>query len=591
MVGPVRAPAGVRSGHGPGGNPDRMNGHLAQRALSDVLADVQRRQASGVLRIQKDATTRQMFIDAGIMIRFAVSTLPTESITALFRDKGAVTDEQLRQATAAKLPEELLGTTITRLGLITRETLAELTREHIHRVVLGALAMRDGTYEFQAGALPFREQLDGGLSMPEILLEWARALPDADAIRRRFGSLEGRVMMSPRPPEGYQKIKLNPAEGFIMSRVDGRTSVGEICMVSPMGDDTTLRALFGLALAGILEMPEGAVEIPVQPAAPMPRPTAVPGAAAPAPSPAVAAARAPTNGGAVATAPQTGAKPGPAAPRSGARPAGFAKPAGARAGTSHPARRPAPPTAKHRVTSIVERVRPATPAELETEMLQRFEQMRDQDLYQVLGVASGSSPDDVRRAYYGLAKKFHPDKFTREDMKAKAEKVFAHITEAYSTLSNSETRAKYDEDQAIRKGAHTQEKKVDSGDMAHMNFKHGREMFDKGKIGEAISFLQNACDQDPSKAEHFHYLALAQSRNPRWKKDAEENFLKAIERDPTNAEIFAQLGSLYAKGGLHSKARDMFKKALQWDPASQEALDGLAQEDGGRKGILGMFKK
>jgi len=52
-----------------------MNGHLAQRALSDVLADVQRRQASGVLRIQKDATTRQIFIDVGVMIRFAVSTL------------------------------------------------------------------------------------------------------------------------------------------------------------------------------------------------------------------------------------------------------------------------------------------------------------------------------------------------------------------------------------------------------------------------------------------------------------------------------------------------------------------------------------
>src|SRR6266581_1349956 len=566
MVGPVRTPAGVRSGRGPGGSPDRMNGDLAQRALIDVLADVQRRQASGVLRIQKDATTRQIFIDAGIMIRFAVSTLPTESITALFRTRGALTDEQLRQATAAKLQDELLGTTIARLGLITKENLAELTREHIHRVVLGALAMREGTYEFQAGALPFREQLDGGLSTPEILLEWVRALPDAEAIR------------------------LNPAEGFIMSRVDGRTSAAEICMVSPMGEDTTLRALFGLALAGILTMPEGAVEIPLHPAAPAPRPATAPRTTAPASSPAVGAARAPTNGGAAA-APQTGTKHGPSAPRPGARPGGLAKPVGARAGASHPARRPAPSTAPRRVTSLIERVRPATPAELESEMLQRFEQMRDQDLYQVLGVATGSPSDDVRRAYYGLAKKFHPDKFTREEMKAKAEKVFAHITEAYSTLSNAETRRKYDDDQAIRKGSHAQEKKADGGDMAHMNFKHGREMFDKGKLGEAISFLQNACDQDPSKAEHFHYLALAQSRNPRWKKDAEENFLKAIDRDPTNADIYAQLGSLYAKGGLHSKARDMFKKALQWDPASQEALDGLAHEDAGRKGILGMFKK
>ena len=147
------------------------------------------------------------------------------------------------------------------------------------------------------------------------------------------------------------------------------------------------------------------------------------------------------------------------------------------------------------------------------------------------------------------------------------------------------------EDQAIRKSSHAPEKKQDPGELARINFKHGKDMFDKGRIGEAITFLQNACDQDPSKAEHFHCLAIAQGKNPRWKKDAEENFLKAIEKDPMNAEMYAHLGSLYARGGLHSKARDMFKKALQWDPANQEAQEGLAQEEGGRKGLLGMFKK
>ncbi|OLD66689.1 MAG: hypothetical protein AUI52_03160 [Acidobacteria bacterium 13_1_40CM_2_68_10] len=572
-----------------------MNGTLAHRAAGDVLAEIQRRQASGILRLQKDATTRQIFIDAGVMIRFAVSTLPNESITALFRDKGGVTEEQVRQATTTKQPQELLGTTLVRLGSLSRETLADLTREHIHRVVVGALAMRDGAYEFQAGALPFREQLDGGLEVPEILLEWARALPDIDSIRKRFGSLEARVTMSPRPPEGYQKVPLNPAEGYIMSRVDGRTSVGEICMVSPMGEETTLRALFGLALAGILEMPHDTATDPVRPTAPAARAAPVRPApdarrsppdthetlARPAPVPsAVAPSRVPANGGATAPASQAGATPAPRV-----------KPAAQTGATAHPVRRAGPPAAKRRVTSITERVRPSTTPDLEAEMLRRFEQMREQDLYQVLGVLSTATGNDIRHAYYGLAKKFHPDKFTREDLKAKAEKVFAHITEAYSTLTNTEGRRKYDEDQALRKSGHSQEKKVDSGDMARMNFRHGKDMFDKGKFGEAISFLQNACDQDPSKAEHFHYLAMAQSRNPRWKRDAEENFLRALEHDPTNAEIYAHLGSLYAKGGLHSKARDMFKKALQWDSANEEAQVGLAQGDGGRKGILGMFKK
>jgi len=239
-----------------------MNGTLTQRSPSDVLAEVQRRQASGILRFQNGATTRQLFIDAGYMIRFAVSTLSNESITALFRDKGGVTEAQVKEATAAKEAAELLAPTLVRLGILSKDTLTQLTREHIHRVTLGALAAREGSFEFQAGALPFREQLDGGLSSAEILLEWARAFPEIDWIRRRFGSVDARIQMSGRPPEGYQKVPLNPAEGYIMSRVDGRASAGEICMVSPMGEETTLRALFGLALSGILEMPEGSVEIP-----------------------------------------------------------------------------------------------------------------------------------------------------------------------------------------------------------------------------------------------------------------------------------------------------------------------------------------
>jgi len=565
-----------------------MNGSLAQRSPSDVLAEVQRRQASGILKFRSDATTlRQLFIDAGIMIRFAVSTLPTESITMLFRDKGGVTETHVKEATAAKQKDELLGTTLVRLGVLSKEKLLELTREHIHRVTLGVLALRQGDFEFQAGALPFREQLDGGLSSAEILLEWARVFPEIDWIRRRFGPADARVQMSGRPPEGYQSVPLNPAEGYIMSRVDGRATAGEICMVSPMGEETTLRALFGLALSGILDMPEGAVEIP---------PPAPPAGAASRPV-AVAAARTPTNGGATAAeAPRHAASQTAPRPAAGTRPAGH--PGASRPGAPGTPARPgaratgsAPPTAPRRVTSITERVRPATTPDLEAEMLQRYERLRAQDLYEVLGVASTATVTEIRHAYYALAKKFHPDKFTREEMKTKAEKVFAHITEAYSTLTADEPRRRYDEDQALRKSGHAQEKKTDGGEVARMNFKHGKDMFDKGRFGEAIPFLQNACDQEPSKPEHFHYLAMAQSRNPRWKKDAEENFLKAIERDPTNSEIYAQLGSLYARGGLHSKAREMFKKALQWDPANAEAAEGLAQEEGGKKGLLGMFHK
>jgi curved DNA-binding protein CbpA len=589
-----------------------MKGTVAQRSPFDLLSEIQRRQASGILRLQKGETVRQIFIDAGVMIRFAASTLPAESMTSLFKAKGGITDDQARAAAAAKAGHELLGTTLVRLGFMSRQTLTDLTEEHIRHVLGGAAALTEGEYEFQQGALPFREQLDGGLATAEALLEWARSIPDVEWIRRRLGSPDARVRLSNRPPEAYQQVPLNPSEGYTMSRVDGTATLREICIVSPMGEETTLRALFGLAMAGILEVPDTAAAAPA-PAAPggrAPRPAA-PGAVAPqAPRPQTA----PPRPAAAAPAPPAIAAPAPAAaPRGAAPTAAPATPKGAtapRAPSSTAAGRPAgarphpgvapgrtpgnggaPRSAPPRkVTAVKERVRPATSPDLESEMLQRFERMRDQDLYQVLEVPGTAPADDVRRAYYGLAKRFHPDKFTREDFKAKAEKVFGHITEAYSTLSHPEARKKYDEDQAMRRTPKPQEKAADGHELARLNFKHGKDQYDRGRFGEALSFFQNACDQDPSKAEYFYYLAMTQSRNPRWKKDAEVNFLKALEIDPSNAEYYAHLGSLYLKGGLHAKAREMFKKALEWDPAHAVALEGLAAEDG-RKGVFGMFKK
>jgi curved DNA-binding protein CbpA len=551
-----------------------MQGNFAGRSPADVLCDVQRRKASGILRLQQGTGTRQLFIDAGVMIRFAASTHPSESMTKLFKDRGGITDQQLREANTAKRPDELMGTILSRLGFLTRQQLIELTQEHIRRVAHGAMLQTDGAFEFQQGGLPFREQLDSGLSTAQLLLEWSRDIADMEGIRKRLGSLETPARLSPQPPEGYQSVPLNPAEGYTMSRVDGTATMREICIVSPMGEETTLRALFGLMVAGILD----AKGTPLSGA----EKASAPAASAPAGKPAAPAA-------AGAKRPGSLGKPG--------RPTGLRRPTGAvlrgRAPGNGGAPRPQRAVAARKVVNIRERVRPATTPELEQEMLARFEKLNESDLYSVLGVLQGSTTEDIRRAYYGLAKQFHPDKFTREELKVKAEKVFAHITQAYSTLENPEGRSKYDEELALRSSTKDR-KTVDTADIAKMNFKTGKEHYDNGRFAESLSFFQNACDQDPKRAEYWRYLGLTQSKNPRWKKDAADSLLRAIGIDPTDADTYAQLGALYARGRLASKAREMYQKALQWNPdqaLAREGLESLDGADGGKKGLLGIFKK
>jgi len=66
--------------------------------------------------------------------------------------------------------------------------------------------------------------------------------------------------------------------------------------------------------------------------------------------------------------------------------------------------------------------------------------MAKRDYYEVLGVPRSASPDELKSAFRGLARKFHPDVSDDPD----AEEKFKEINEAYAVLSDNEKRASYD---------------------------------------------------------------------------------------------------------------------------------------------------
>uniref|UniRef100_A0A8C9ZUN1 DnaJ homolog subfamily A member 3, mitochondrial n=1 Tax=Sander lucioperca TaxID=283035 RepID=A0A8C9ZUN1_SANLU len=64
-----------------------------------------------------------------------------------------------------------------------------------------------------------------------------------------------------------------------------------------------------------------------------------------------------------------------------------------------------------------------------------------QDLYQILGVSRTASQKEIKKAYYQMAKKYHPDT-NKDDPQAKEK--FAQLAEAYEILSDEGKRKQYD---------------------------------------------------------------------------------------------------------------------------------------------------
>ncbi len=120
------------------------------------------------------------------------------------------------------------------------------------------------------------------------------------------------------------------------------------------------------------------------------------------------------------------------------------------------------------------------------------------DYYQILGVDKKASSDEIKKAYYNLAHKFHPDKGDGD------EKKFKEINEAYQVLSDKEKRQQYDQFGRTFEGA----SEPGSGFQWAWGRPEAEGEFDFGDLGEMVE-------------EMFGFGAPQRKRNIKRGKDIE----------------------------------------------------------------------
>ncbi len=282
------------------------------------------------------------------------------------------------------------------------EEIAEVTGlelEALLRVVqrlvdLGALATEEGRRRVgrATSAPPTKSPTPGGGPSP---------LPRRPA--ERVSLVPPAVV--PRASEGVnlRRMQLGPREGFVLSQIDGRTSVDELVQITHLSLESLSEALVALEAAGAAELPHRRKRAPEsQPSA------------------------------SVRPAPVRSSSPAPP-PRASGRPSRRAP------GT----RRPAPPSRRPPATAPARELT----AEERTRIREAVARVEDADHYVALGVAREADAAAIRRAYHALAAQLHPDRFFRKNLgefQLPLQRAFGAITLAYETLSRKARRHAYD---------------------------------------------------------------------------------------------------------------------------------------------------
>jgi len=227
-----------------------------------------------------------------------------------------------------------------------------------------------------------------------------------------------------------------------------------------------------------------------------------------------------------------------------------------------------------------------------SEVLAFREAVAQKNFYQILEVPKTASEEEIKKAYFQMARRFHPDRFERKaaaEYKSQIDEVFDAITNAYRILRNKDKRKDYDSGLATG----VQEEAQDSVKKAEIKFRQGKTLFDMDRFDDAVSYLEEAVRLRRDKADYYLLLAMAESKIQSYVRKGESDFLKAISLEPWNPEGYAGLGILYRTEGLRTKAIRQFKKALAADPEHAKARQELADMGLGpkkkKKGLEGLF--
>jgi curved DNA-binding protein CbpA len=227
----------------PSGN---MKGQLSEQPLAELIREISAKALSGTLRLQREQGKVAIYFESGRVV-YVASNIPSLRLAAYLKKHSLVPAKDLAEFDD-KQSDLALAEAISSAGLVRRDVLHNLLTTVVADTLKPALLWTEGSWHFDGAsrlADPTRIEVD----IPRLLLESARKTRLKFAASR-FPHVNELISPVTKNPS----IRgLTPVEGFLLSRIEGQTRLGELISLSGLRDLDAKRIIYGLALAGFVQ--------------------------------------------------------------------------------------------------------------------------------------------------------------------------------------------------------------------------------------------------------------------------------------------------------------------------------------------------
>jgi hypothetical protein len=233
-----------------------IKGDLDTSSVPELLRSLLASRETGILTFRRDDLVKTVYIREGRVV-FGTSSDPDERLGENLLVRGTITARQYLQASNMIRPERRLGAILVEMEAIESEELVPVVEQHVRDLLLDLVCWNRGDYELvmqDAGrrGVDLDNVVALNISTENLILEGIRRCRSWSQILRGIG---GDIESVPAPTgdtDVLYKLDLSSEEQEVLSRVNGRSTVEEICQVSYLSNFETCRILWALLVLGVI---------------------------------------------------------------------------------------------------------------------------------------------------------------------------------------------------------------------------------------------------------------------------------------------------------------------------------------------------
>lgn len=515
-----------------------IKGNLREHPLAELLVEISKARLNGSLRIEHETQKTVVYFDAGDVV-FAVSNARQHRLYETLLRENIITKEQI-SAVNDFTNDFVLSKNLLKNELFSKKEIERFFSRQIEEILNEVLRWNAGEWSFSP-LVRVKRDIRFKIDLPQLLLDYARKLPNA-AIIRRFKDLKELFRVQSAAPVHLDML---PREAFVFSRFEkSALSVENIAALSGLPEAETFKVLYSLWLSGFVSRQEWNIAFSERKTS------------------------------AILSASFTLKKD---------------------ENTAANETREIAPVNMQAVTPKIEASTTKTiknePSEEKISLkdyLNRIENASNH--YEFFDVAPNAPILEIKTAYFALAKRFHPDLYHKETSAETHNRVqdnFTKIAHAYETLKVESSREVYNyklrkESELNKNSTKTDGSSVVDADkqiwQAAEDFKNGFDFLMAENVETALPFLARAVHFDKNNARYHAFYGKALMFDKSQYHKAEAEMQTVIKLDAKNADFRIILAQFFLHVGFQKRAEGELNRLLTIFPNHKEAqtlLDSL----------------